>query len=61
MLTDDFKKQHAKTVRDLAERADPFIKQRLLDLAARYETEPPVLHSTPIDLQFSGQGSGPER
>ena len=39
MLDEKFKKQRAKAVRDLAEKADPFIKRRLLDLAARYESD----------------------
>jgi hypothetical protein len=33
MLDNEFRKQRARTVRDLAEKAnDPFIKGRLLDL-----------------------------
>jgi hypothetical protein len=37
MLDQEFKKQRALTVRDLAEKAaDPFLKGRLLDLLARY-------------------------
>ena len=37
MLDEEFKKQRARTVRDLAAKAtDPFIKGRLLDLAARH-------------------------
>lgn len=63
MLNSEFKKQHARTVRALADKAaDPFIKQRLHDLAARYEDDegarsPTTL--TPIDLQFTSQGNGP--
>jgi hypothetical protein len=38
MLDDDFNKRRANLVRDLASRADPFTKRRLLDLALRYET-----------------------
>jgi hypothetical protein len=38
MLDEEFKKQRARTVRDLAEEANaPFIKGRLPDLATRYE------------------------
>ena len=64
MLDDAFKAQRARTVRDLAERAiDPFIKGRLLDLAARYEDgglkTPTSL--TPVDLQFASRSTGPER
>jgi hypothetical protein len=36
-MTEDFYKQRAREVRDLAAKADPFIKQRLLDLADRYD------------------------
>jgi hypothetical protein len=37
MLDDEFNKQRAKVLRDLAEQADPFIKRRLLQLVERYE------------------------
>jgi hypothetical protein len=37
MLDDDFNRQRAVLIRELASRADPFIKRRLLDLASRYE------------------------
>jgi hypothetical protein len=37
MLDEEFRKQRASLVRDLASRADPFIKKRLLALASRYE------------------------
>ena len=36
-MDEDFYKQRAREVRDLAAKADPFIKQRLLDLADRYD------------------------
>jgi len=40
MLDQEFEKQRALTVRDLAEKAaGPFIKRRLLDLVARYEDD----------------------
>jgi hypothetical protein len=64
MLDEEFKKQRARTVRDLAEKAaDPFIKGRLLDLAARYEDDgiKPPTTLTPVDLQFASRGTGPER
>lgn len=35
-MSEDFYKQRAQEVRDIAAKADPFIKQRLLDLADRY-------------------------
>jgi hypothetical protein len=37
MLDREFFKERAEHCRALAERADPFIKRRLLDLAARYD------------------------
>ena len=63
-LDEQFKKQHARTVRELAEKAhDPFIKGRLLDLVSRYEDDghraPTPL--TPVDLQFESRGTGSER
>ena len=64
MLTEEFKRQRGKAVRDLAEKAiDPFIKNRLLDLAERYDVNRPPARAatTPIDLQFTSQGNGPER
>ena len=36
-MDEDFYKQRAREVRDIAAKADPFIKQRLLDLADRYD------------------------
>ncbi|MFK4534226.1 hypothetical protein ABIA00_002409 [Bradyrhizobium ottawaense] len=48
MLDDEFNKQRASLVRDLASRADPFIKRRLLDLASRYEKKP--VRTKPLPL-----------
>ena len=39
-MTEDFRKQHAQAVRAMAEKADPFTKKRLLDLADRYDRQP---------------------
>ena len=36
-MDDEFCKQRARAVRELAEKADPFIKKRLLELAMHYE------------------------
>ncbi|KJC62477.1 hypothetical protein UP10_03990 [Bradyrhizobium sp. LTSPM299] len=59
MLDDQFKKQRASLVRDLAARADPFIRRRLLDLAARYEhSERRPSPLTPITLPIAEQGDG---
>ncbi|MGY3134554.1 hypothetical protein ACVWZM_005236 [Bradyrhizobium sp. USDA 4501] len=48
MLDDEFNKQRANLVRDLASRADPFIKRRLLDLALRYERGPAKTKPLPL-------------
>jgi hypothetical protein len=64
MLDEEFKMQRARAVRDLAEKAiDPFIKNRLLSLAERYDANRPSARAatTPIDLQFASRGNGPER
>jgi hypothetical protein len=63
MLDEQFKKQRARTVRDLAEKAiDPFIKGRLLELASRYEDGPRTpIPRTALNLQFESRGTGPER
>jgi hypothetical protein len=37
IMDDEFLKQRARFIRDLADKADPFIKRRLLDLARNYE------------------------
>jgi hypothetical protein len=64
MLDEEFKKERARTVRGLAERAnDPFIKGRLLDLISRYEdggSKTPT-RLMPVDLQFESRGTGSER
>src|SRR3954465_4270966 len=39
-MNEQFFHDRAKTVRDLAERADPHTKRRLLDLASRYDKKP---------------------
>ena len=46
-MNEDFLRQHAKTVRAMAEKADPFTRKRLLDLAERYERRP----RPPIPIQ----------
>jgi hypothetical protein len=64
MLDEEFKKQRARTVRDLAEKSnDPFINGRLLNLVSRYEDDAPKGPTplTPLDLQFESRGTGPER
>ncbi len=64
MLDDEFKKERARTVRDLAEKAnDHFIKDRLLNLASRYEDDRPRTSNrlTTVDLQFKSKGTESER
>jgi hypothetical protein len=36
-MDDEFCRERARAVRELADKADPFIKQRLLELAKHYE------------------------
>jgi hypothetical protein len=42
VLDEEFYKGHARKIRNLAEDADPFIRKRLLQLAARYEKQPVI-------------------
>ena len=51
-MDDDFYKERARKIRELATQADPFIKQRLLRLAGNYDamitrTRPAVLSNVP--------------
>jgi len=53
MLDNEFNKQRSILIRDLAERADdPFIKRRLLALAARYEGS---VTAKPVPTVFIGR------
>ena len=63
MLDEEFNKQRAKLLHELAVDADPFIKRRLLDLAKRYEgPQRRVTPLTPVDLQIKHPTSqGTER
>jgi hypothetical protein len=63
MLGQEFMKQRARTVREMAEKADPFIKKRLQELAARYEDDGlrPPTPLTPVNLKFASQSTGSER
>jgi hypothetical protein len=59
-MNDDFYKQRAREVRDIAAKADPFIKQRLLDLADRYDGKrktsvTPVPSAPATDQNMSGK------
>ena len=46
-MNDEYFKEHAARVRQIASFADPFTKKRLLDLAERYEGKLPV-RKTPL-------------
>ena len=46
-VDDEFCKERARTVRALAMQADPFIKKRLLQLAAHYERRIQLLEEAP--------------
>ena len=64
MLDQRFREGRAKLVRELADKADPWIKSRLLKLAERCEGEErrPARLNTPADLQLVGDhGTGSER
>jgi hypothetical protein len=37
-MEEEFLKERVKLIRDLTDKADPFIKRRLLDLAKNYDT-----------------------
>ncbi|MBU6463046.1 MAG: hypothetical protein KGL35_01180 [Bradyrhizobium sp.] len=61
MLDEEFNKQRANLVRDLASRADPFIKKRLLALVSRYETtrtKPPLVSLNGQDRPRRQKGGG---
>jgi hypothetical protein len=61
MSENEFRKQRAQTARDLAAISnDPFTKKRLLDLAARYEDNPPAT-VTPVDLGIKSHRMSSER
>ena len=64
MLDKQFRSDRAKLVRELADKADPAIKIRLLKLAGRYEGEErrSIPLNTPANLQVvGGLGTGSER
>jgi hypothetical protein len=48
-MDDDFNTERANLVRELANKADPFTKKRLLDLVVRYEAGLPV-KTAPLPL-----------
>ena len=68
MLTEEFKKQRALTVRELTEKAlDPFIKMRNPQSRGAFSTWRPDMRLIvrtplmPIDLKFKNQGTGSDQ
>jgi len=64
-MNDEYFKQHADRVRALADKADPFARKRLLDLAERYDAKlgRPSRATRQLrlpDTRDSGQGSASE-
>ena len=62
---EEFYRGFAQRARDLAEKADPFTRRRLLELANRYDAQskpgssygrPPVPRATPPASLFFGPG-----
>ena len=47
-MNDDYFKEQAKRVRDIASLADPFTRKRLLALADRYDAGTPSPRRTPL-------------
>lgn len=47
-MNNDFLRERARAVRAIAEKADPFTKKRLLELAERYESGARRPSHTPI-------------
>jgi hypothetical protein len=63
-MNNDYLKEQASRVRALAERADPFTKRRLLDLAERYDgrksaRQPTPLPSVDLDNKEHSEGGDP--
>jgi hypothetical protein len=54
-MNDEFRKKQAAKIRALADKADPFVKRRLLDLAARYEQAPRPVTPLPKIVSESGE------
>lgn len=50
-MNEQFFHDRAKAVRDLAEKADPHTKRRLLELASRYEKKPRPPTPLPVKQQ----------
>jgi hypothetical protein len=60
LLDDEFNRPRASLVRDLASRAEPFIKRRLLDLATRDEKGP--VNTKPLPpISITGQNGSEDK
>lgn len=60
MLDDEFNKRRANLVRELAGRADPFTRKRLLDFVSRYEKVPVKTRPLPL-VSIDGQDHPAQR
>jgi hypothetical protein len=67
-MTEDLYEQQARRARDLAEKADPFTKRRLLELADRYDGKAGKLSGAsrmieppPSRLPMNGYGESGEK
>jgi hypothetical protein len=54
MLDEEFFKERAKLIRELADKADPVTKQRLVDLLTRYEPKKARVPSVNLETPEEG-------
>lgn len=57
-MDEEFFKERARTVREIAEKADPFVKRRLLDLADSYERKPRKVTPLPPNAVSAEKAGG---
>jgi hypothetical protein len=57
-VDDEFCRQRARHIRNLAEQADPFIKKRLLELAQSYEARMFAPAKATMELKRSASQDG---
>ena len=60
MDEEEFLKQRVRLIRDLADKADPFIKRRLMDLANNYDASI-ARPSRATEILMANSASGTER
>src|SRR3954470_9636807 len=58
-LDDEFYKERARHIRELADKADPFIRKRLLDLAGNYDSIVRGSSRTTVSGRALERSSGP--